>query len=80
MRYLLSLFLLSTTLLNAHTSQASDMHNPAQAGIAWQAYTPQVFVDAKAQNKHIYLYLEAVWCHWCHVMEAETHQDSTVQA
>lgn len=52
----------------------------ASAGIAWREYSPQVFEQARAQNKFVFLYLEAVWCHWCHVMQVETFSDAAVQA
>jgi len=41
-------------------------------GIAWQAWSPAAFEQARAQHKPVFLYLEAVWCHWCHVMQRET--------
>ena len=46
--------------------------------IAWQDWSPQVFSDAKASGKHIILNVEAVWCHWCHVMDQKTYSDATV--
>jgi uncharacterized protein YyaL (SSP411 family) len=56
---------------------------PAQAkpadDIAWQAWSPQVFEQAKAQHKFVFLYLEAVWCHWCHVMQQDTFTDVAVK-
>ncbi|MGH8529638.1 MAG: thioredoxin domain-containing protein [Nevskiales bacterium] len=44
----------------------------------WQPWTVDVFQRAARENKLVYLYLEAVWCHWCHVMEAETFADEDV--
>ena len=41
-------------------------------GIAWQEWTPTAFERARKQHKPVFLYLEAVWCHWCHVMQRET--------
>ncbi len=40
--------------------------------IAWQTWSPAAFERARAQRKPVFLYLEAVWCHWCHVMQRET--------
>ena len=34
-----------------------------------------LFEKAKKENKFIILDLEAVWCHWCHVMHKETYSD-----
>lgn len=47
--------------------------------LSWQPFTPALFATAKAQNKPVFLYLEAVWCHWCHVMQAKTFPDAGVQ-
>src|SRR5205807_2292329 len=46
--------------------------------IRWEPYTDAAFQKAKAQNKFVLLDLEAVWCHWCHVMDEETYQDPAV--
>lgn len=43
-----------------------------QGGIAWQPWGPAAFEQARAGDKPVFLYLEAVWCHWCHVMQGET--------
>lgn len=47
--------------------------------LPWQPFTPMLFAEAKAQNKPVFLYLEAVWCHWCHVMQAKTFPDAGVR-
>ncbi len=44
----------------------------------WQGWTPDLFERAKAENRFVILDLEAVWCHWCHVMEQETYTDPKV--
>src|SRR5262245_49341147 len=46
--------------------------------IKWQAWSDQVFDRAKAENKIVVLDLEAVWCHWCHVMEEKTYSNPAV--
>lgn len=51
----------------------------AYAGIRWQPWSPQAFQQAKAQHKLVFLYLEATWCHWCHVMQDSTFKDAEVQ-
>lgn len=56
---------------------------PAQAApatIAWQDWSATTFDQAQRERKFVFLYLEAVWCHWCHVMQAETLPDAAVQA
>jgi uncharacterized protein len=44
----------------------------------WQPWSDKVFADAKRQNRFVLLDLEAVWCHWCHVMDANTYSDPVV--
>ena len=59
--------------------------SPARAGeptagaITWHAWSPEIFAQAKRENKFILLDLEAVWCHWCHVMAETTYPDPTVR-
>lgn len=53
----------------------------ARAGdLVWQPWSDNLFAQAKAQKKFILLDLEAVWCHWCHVMAATTYRDPKVVA
>ena len=49
-------------------------------GVVWQPFDDSVFARARAEKKIVLLNLEAVWCHWCHVMAAQTYSDSQVQA
>lgn len=48
--------------------------------VAWQPWTSSQFSQAKREKRLILLDLEAVWCHWCHVMEAKTYSDPRVAA
>lgn len=48
--------------------------------ITWREWNPQVFSEAKDSGKHIILNVEAVWCHWCHVMDQETYSNPQVGA
>ena len=49
-------------------------HSP----IHWQPWSNSAFEDAKTNKKLVILDLEAVWCHWCHVMDEKTYQDPAV--
>jgi hypothetical protein len=44
----------------------------------WVSWSDDVFQQAKAQNRFVLLDLEAVWCHWCHVMDENTYKDPRV--
>lgn len=46
--------------------------------IDWLDWSADLFAQAKSGQKFILLDLEAVWCHWCHVMDAETYVDPAV--
>ncbi len=52
----------------------------AHAAIDWQNWSPQTFASARQQDKPVFLYLEAVWCHWCHVMQRQTLSRPEIQA
>src|SRR5262245_56407196 len=49
------------------------------APIAWRPWSDTVFDAAKKENKLVILDLEAVWCHWCHVMDDTTYGDDNVR-
>ena len=48
-------------------------------GIAWLRSDTEAFARARAEHRFVLLYLEAVWCHWCHVMDEKTYGNSGVQ-
>jgi hypothetical protein len=48
------------------------------AALHWQPWSDAAFREARAQNKFVLLDLEAVWCHWCHVMDDVTYRDPVV--
>ncbi|HTQ30222.1 MAG TPA: DUF255 domain-containing protein [Opitutaceae bacterium] len=52
----------------------------AEAVIAWQPWSRDVFAQAAREHKFVILDLEAVWCHWCHVMDETTYRDPQVAA
>lgn len=55
-------------------------HAEGDAAIDWQPWSSTVFEQAKTQDRFVFLYLEAVWCHWCHVMQQKTFTDAKVQS
>ena len=48
-------------------------------GIQWLRSDADAFAQAKAEHRFVILYLEAVWCHWCHVMDEKTYGDAAVR-
>ncbi|HSB76830.1 MAG TPA: thioredoxin domain-containing protein [Terriglobales bacterium] len=66
-----------TETLNA-LAQASSaylrtaMHQP----IRWHQWGPEAFALAQKEDKPILLDIGAVWCHWCHVMDRESYENS----
>ena len=51
-------------------------HNP----VDWYAWKPEAFERAKAENKPILVSIGYSTCHWCHVMERESFEDTGVAA
>lgn len=47
--------------------------------IRWTGWSADLFARAKAENRLVILDLEAVWCHWCHVMDRKTYGDDRVR-
>ena len=46
--------------------------------ILWQDWSGKLFEQAARENKFVLLDLDAVWCHWCHVMAETTYKDPEV--
>lgn len=72
LKSLLNLLLLFYAL-NTGAIQAGENNQ-----IVWNAWTDEIFEQAKRENKLVILDLEAVWCHWCHVMDEKTYHDPAV--
>ncbi len=70
------LFLLGATLLPQVPSRA----DASTAAISWQPWSDGVFAQAKREHKFVLLDLQAIWCHWCHVMDVTTYSDPKVIA
>src|SRR5580700_3002680 len=60
-------------LLSASLASAAE-----PAAIQWQDWSGTLFQQAARENKFVLLDLEAVWCHWCHVMAETTYKDPEV--
>lgn len=51
----------------------------AAEGPKWRDWDDDLFARAAAEQRFVILDLEAVWCHWCHVMEKTTYADPKVR-
>ena len=51
-------------------------HNP----VNWKAWNPKTLEEAQKANKLMVISVGYAACHWCHVMEHESFEDSTVAA
>lgn len=67
--------LLYSMLLMAFLARAAS---DQQSSIDWQPWSPEVFEQAARDKKFVLLDLEAVWCHWCHVMDQKTYANEDV--
>ena len=67
-------------LLAAWGLPAARADEPPPEAIHWNAWSPALFAQARREHKFVLLDLEAVWCHWCHVMDVTTYRDPEVVA
>ncbi len=51
-------------------------HNP----VNWYPWGEEAFVRAKKEKKPVFLSIGYSTCHWCHVMERESFEDSAIAA
>lgn len=63
---------LAIAALAASPSLAAD-------GPKWSGWDDELFARATSEKRFVILDLEAVWCHWCHVMEKTTYANPEVQ-
>ena len=75
MKKTIGAFLMLLAMAGAASAQKAAA---AASKLAWQPWSDKVFADAKRENRFVLLDLEAVWCHWCHVMDANTYSDPAV--
>jgi uncharacterized protein YyaL (SSP411 family) len=67
-----------TNLLDQSASSylRSARHQPVE----WHPWGEAAFARAQAEDKPVLLDIGAVWCHWCHVMDRESYEDSELAA
>lgn len=78
-----SLILLSVGLIISNSACVIEAHSATTQQvqsdqIKWEPWTDDLFERARKENKFVVLDLEAVWCHWCHVMDEKTYSNPAV--
>jgi uncharacterized protein YyaL (SSP411 family) len=58
----------------------SPSSSSSSGALKWLPWSDDVFSRAKHEQRFVLLDLEAVWCHWCHVMNVTTYRDPQVLA
>src|SRR5690349_22547296 len=62
---------------NRLASEASSyLRSAAHQPVDWHEWGEEAFARAKAEDKPVLLDIGAVWCHWCHVMDRESYENS----
>jgi uncharacterized protein YyaL (SSP411 family) len=54
------------------------LREASSSAIRWQPWSPDTLALADRLNRPILIDIGAVWCHWCHVMDATTYADPQV--
>jgi uncharacterized protein YyaL (SSP411 family) len=70
---------------HAHTNQLINESSPyllqhAHNPVDWHPWGEKALAKAKAENKLLIISVGYAACHWCHVMEHESFEDSLVAA
>jgi uncharacterized protein YyaL (SSP411 family) len=60
-------------------ASADPMRGAPREELHWATYSAETFARAKRERKFIVMDGSAEWCHWCHVMEAESYHDPRVR-
>jgi uncharacterized protein len=74
---LLGVLMASMALSQSALAQTPVAPSPT-GKLNWLPWSDDVFSQAKREQRFVLLDLEAVWCHWCHVMDVTTYRDPKV--
>jgi uncharacterized protein len=77
--FILALLIASAAFAGDTFAQARTAAAPSSK-LNWLPWSDEVFSQAKHEQRFVLLDLEAVWCHWCHVMDVTTYRDPKVLA
>ena len=59
-------------------SASPYLRSAAHQPIDWYEWGDAAFERAKADDKPMLLDIGAVWCHWCHVIDRESYENSEI--
>jgi hypothetical protein len=54
------------------------LRSAAHQPIDWHEWGDPAFARAESEDKPILLDIGAVWCHWCHVIDRESYENSEI--
>ena len=54
------------------------LREAAHQPVHWLPWGPEAFQRAQQEDRPILLDIGAVWCHWCHVMDAESYENPEI--
>lgn len=73
-----SWFLSAQQPIFAAKNSGESEQTSTKSAVQWNDWSEDVFARAKKEGKLVLLDLEAVWCHWCHVMDEKTYAEPGV--
>ena len=54
------------------------LRSAAHQPIDWYEWSDAAFARAKSEDKPVLLDIGAVWCHWCHVIDRESYENTEI--
>jgi len=67
---------LASNQLRGHPSPYLALHG--EDPVDWKTWQNEVFTQAKADNRLIFVSIGYFSCHWCHVMQRESYRDQAI--
>ncbi|HLF19337.1 MAG TPA: thioredoxin domain-containing protein [Bacteroidota bacterium] len=58
--------------------QSAYLQSASHQPVNWFPWGKEALDIAQKENKPILLDIGAVWCHWCHVMDAESYENDSI--
>jgi uncharacterized protein YyaL (SSP411 family) len=61
-------------------SRSPFLQHGAHQPVDWMPWGAEAFARAREADKPILLDIGAIWCHWCHVMDRESYENTQTAA